>query len=195
MATERRWQKLLLGALASVLLVIVYRIWPAAAPSAARAPASNNQAASSGPRAQQHQAPSGETPDVHLEALDDERPKPGATDRNLFRYKSKAPPPPPPSTGRGPAPTTIVAPPPVVAGPPQPPPPPPITLKFLGTVERPGQGGIKIAILSDGRGGPIFGKEGEIVEGRYRILKIGVESIELAYADGRGRQTIRQTGQ
>jgi hypothetical protein len=29
----------------------------------------------------------------------------------------------------------------------------------------------------------------------YQILKIGAESIELAYADGRGRQTIRMTGQ
>ena len=50
-------------------------------------------------------------------------------------------------------------------------------------------------MLSDGRGAPFYGKEGEVVDGRYRILKIGVESIEIAYADGRGRQTIRQTGQ
>src|SRR5216110_3309297 len=101
MATERRWQKALLGALASVLLVIVYWIWPAAAPSATRAPASNNQAATSGQRAQQHQAAaSSDTPDVHLETLDDQRPKPGATDRNLFRFKPKAPPPLPPQPPR-----------------------------------------------------------------------------------------------
>ena len=31
----------------------------------------------------------------------------------------------------------------------------------------------------------------DIIEGRYRILQIGVESIEMAYLDGRGRQTIR----
>src|SRR5438034_170281 len=194
MATERRWQKALLGALASVLLVIVYRIWPAAAPSAARAPASNNQVATGEQRAQPHQAPSGETPDVHLEALDDDRPKPGATDRNLFRVKPKAPPPLPPSI-KGPTPASPPTGTPVVTGPPPPPPVPPIALKFLGAIEKPGQGGFKIAMLSDGRGAPFFGKEGEIVEGRYRILKIGVESIELAYADGRGRQTIRLTGQ
>ena len=58
-----------------------------------------------------------------------------------------------------------------------------------------GAGKPKIAVLSDGNGPPQHGKEGEIVLGRYRILKIGVESIEIAYADGRGRQTIRQTGQ
>ena len=194
MATERRWQKLLLGALVVVLLLIVYRIWPAAAPSATPAPSSNHQAATSGQRAQQHQASSEDAPDVHLDALDDERPKPGATDRNLFRFKSKAPPPRPPTPVQ-PTPTPTPTGDPVVSGPPQPPPQPPITLKFLGTVSKAGEGGLKIAMLSDGRGAPFFGKEGEIVEGRYRILKVGVESIELACADGRGRQTIRLTGQ
>jgi hypothetical protein len=69
---------------------------------------------------------------------------------------------------------------------------PPITLKFIGVIGSPT---LKLAVLSDGRGTPFFGKEGEVVEGRYRILKIGVESIDIAYADGRGRQTIRLTGQ
>ena len=45
------------------------------------------------------------------------------------------------------------------------------------------------------RAASYYGREGEVIEGRYRIVKIGVESIELAYLDGRGRQTIRQTGQ
>src|SRR5262249_26413403 len=103
MATERRWQKLLLGALATALLVILYRIWPTAAPSATPAPASNTQA-SNAVRAQQQQqqraaaSASALTPDVHLGALNDERPRPGATDRNLFRFKPKAAPPPPTPT-------------------------------------------------------------------------------------------------
>ena len=46
------------------------------------------------------------------------------------------------------------------------------------------------AVLRDDRG-VYHGREGDIIEGRYRILKIGAESIELAYVDGRGRQTIR----
>jgi hypothetical protein len=51
-------------------------------------------------------------------------------------------------------------------------------------------------MLTDGKGGvPIYGEEGDVVEGRYKILKIGVESIEMAYLDGRGRQTIRLSGQ
>ncbi|MCU1383412.1 MAG: hypothetical protein JWL71_2109, partial [Acidobacteria bacterium] len=123
-------------------------------------------------------------------ALNQERPKP-ETERNLFRFKSKAPPPPPPAAVRAAQPEAVA--PVVPSGPPLPPPLAPITLKFIGIVESPSHGE-KIAILSDGRNAPFYGKEGAIIEGRFRILKIGVESVELAYADGRGRQTIRLTG-
>ena len=54
--------------------------------------------------------------------------------------------------------------------------------------------GEKIASLSDGRG-VVVGKEGEIVLGRYKIWRIGEESIELSYVDGTGRTTIRLSGQ
>jgi len=39
------------------------------------------------------------------------------------------------------------------------------------------------------------GKEGEIIAGQYRLVKIGTESVVMEYVDGRGRQTIRQSGQ
>jgi hypothetical protein len=79
---------------------------------------------------------------------------------------------------------------PVVTGPP---PPPPITLKFIGIIDV-GQSKKIVAVLSDGRGAPVYGSEGETVLGQYRILRIGTESIEMSYLDGRGRQTIRFTG-
>ena len=53
----------------------------------------------------------------------------------------------------------------------------------------------KLAILSDSRGGVFYGKEGDTIEGRYRVLRISPESADLAYIDGRGRQTIRLSGQ
>jgi hypothetical protein len=34
-----------------------------------------------------------------------------------------------------------------------------------------------------------------VIEGRYRIVKIGVESIVMEYVDGTGRQTIPLRGQ
>jgi hypothetical protein len=192
MATERS-RLLVLGTLVVVLAAVIMRmVWPAtsSAPAAASNPAAatparrapNTPAAPTAPA-----APAGAG--VHLEALNAERPKP-ETERNLFRFKPKAPPPPPPAAVATAPPVSAPV---IPAGPPPPPPLAPITLKFIGIVEAPSHNE-KIAILSDGRNAPFYGKEGAIIEGRFRILKIGVESVELAYADGRGRQTIRLTG-
>jgi hypothetical protein len=198
METERRRQ-LLLGAVAVVLALVVYQAWPrtSATPAATsnQRSAAPSAAGTSGTNANAANPPgTPSAPDVHLGALEAERPKPGPTDRNLFRFKPKAPPPPPPA----PSVTTkpVDAAPPVAAvptGPPPPPPVPPITVKFIGFAD-PGGGKPKIAVLTDGLGAPVSAPEGAVVFGRYRILKIGVESIEMAYLDGRGRQTIRLTG-
>ena len=92
---------------------------------------------------------------------------------------------------------TPVAPPPQLqvgpATPVGPPPPPPIALKLIGVLER--ANGVKWAVLSDGKSAPLYGKDGDIIDGRYVIVKIGTESIEMTYADGRGRQMIRLSGQ
>jgi hypothetical protein len=178
-----------------VLLFVVYRLWTATSPEpVAASNRSGGGAPSTAParagRGSGTTGAQGEAPDVHLESLDAERVKPGASERNLFRFKPKPPPPPPPPPP--PVPTGV----PVNTGPPPPtlpPPVPPITLKFIGIIESPTHAR-KIAVLSDGRNPPFQGEEGAIIEGRYRILKIGVESVELAYVDGRGRQTIRLTG-
>src|SRR5579862_2588839 len=191
MEPERR-NKIVLVVLAVVFAGVGYREWG----TSSGTPLASNPTA--GQTAQVHRPsapPAATATDVHLKALDAERPKPGDGVRNLFRFKPKPPPPPPP------APTRVVAPappppvmPPVPTGPPPPPPPPPIVLKFIGMVQTADKSQ-RLAVLSDGRGGiPMYGKEGDIIEGRYRILRIGAESIEMAYLDGRGRQTIRLTG-
>lgn len=128
-----------------------------------------------------------EVADVNLEALKAERDAPADPQRNLFAFRPKAPPPPP----------RVAPPPPQVVAPPEPvgpPPPPPIPLKFIGVLDAPGAGG-RVAILSDGRGNTFYAREGQDVDGRYRVLKIGAESVELSYVDGRGRQTVRLSGQ
>lgn len=181
-------KELVLGLLLAVLAVVVYRAVTAESPASPRAGSSNQNRAATA-QAGKQAAPVDKAPDVHLEALESERPAPSDADRNLFRFKPKAPPPPPPSA----RPSAAVATAPPVAAPTGPPPPPPITLKFIGIMEQPGTK-VKIAVLSDGQGPPMFGTEGGTVAGRYRVLRIGVESIELAYLDGRGRQTIRLTG-
>lgn len=126
---------------------------------------------------------------VNLQALGRPRLEPRDQGRNPFRFKPKPPPPPSVERQTPPPPVELSVVPIVPSGPP---PPPPIPLKFIGIVQK--ADGTKIAVLSDGRR-PIHGVEGQEIEGQYRILKIGVESIEMAYLDGRGRQTIRLTGQ
>jgi hypothetical protein len=192
METERKRQ-LALGALAVILALVLYQMVYRAAPATSSAPASSSNGERTTTRAAQSESPSA-APDVHLQALNGDRPRPVSSERNLFRFATKAPPPPPPAPPRSTQPAQPVVPaPPVVLGPPQPAPPPPITLKFIGIIEST-ERAQKIAILSDGRNVPFYGREGDIIEGRYRILKIGVESVELAYLDGRGRQTIRLSG-
>ncbi len=101
--------------------------------------------------------------------------------RNLFRFGVTPAPPPPP------------APKPLPPGPPPPPPPPPgpppIGLKFLGWVDRPDVG--RVATLKDPATGALFqAVEGQIVDGRYRLVKIGHESVVMSYVDGAGQRTI-----
>ena len=148
-------------------------------------PISSSNGGAGTARSGRNAQPPATAPDVHLRTLDDDRPKPISGDRNLFRFKPKAAPPPPPAP-----PPIVRAAPSVPTGPPQ---PPPIPLKFMGIIEAPTQAK-RIATFIDPNGHPFQGREGEIVAGQYRILKIGVESIEMAYLDGRGRQTIRLSG-
>lgn len=172
----------LLVALAAVVgLLLVAWMWPGK--SAARV------AAPSKPRTAEKttaEAIDPEALEVRLDALNQPRPaaQPGA--RNPFRFYVPPPPPPPPVT----MPEPIA--PPVTPVAPGEQPPPPIPLKFIGLMEVPGMG--KIAAFSDCRT-TFRGREGEILDGRYRLVRIGVESVVMEYADGRGRTTIRMSGQ
>jgi hypothetical protein len=149
-------------------------------------------------RATAQQTRRGEVPlnDVKLETL---HRAPGTLDepgRNPFRFEARSSP--APSAAGAPPRTATASPVPARIPPPAPPTgpagPPPIALKFIGLVEAPSQAG-RVAILSDGRGNVFYGREGDAIEGQYRMLKISPELIELSYMDGRGRQTIRLSGQ
>jgi hypothetical protein len=186
----KQQRELLLVGIVVVLGALAYGVyveWPG---TSAMTPATSNQeqAGSSGRGARKGPSTGAAegAPIVHLDALSTERRRPEAG-RDLFRFREKPPPPPPPPPPpRIPSPAEEAA----AAGPP---PPPPITLKFIGFVdsETPGK---RLAFLSDGRGAPLSGHEGETVLGQYRILRISAESIEMSYLDGRGRQTIRLSG-
>lgn len=186
-----RDRRLLLTVAALALLagVAAWTWWapaatPAGAPATARARRAAGGAADGLPQAA----------DVRLAALNAAREEPGTSARNPFRFGRRTPVAEPGGGGTSaPAPAMTLTPvePPAPSGTP---PLPPIPLKFIGRVEK--ADGLTLAVLSAGEGrAPLHGKEGDIIDGRYRILKIGTESVEMAYVDGRGRQTIRLTGQ
>jgi hypothetical protein len=75
-------------------------------------------------------------------------------------------------------------------GPPPPPPPPPIPLKFYGFSGS--KSGPKQVFLS--KGDDIFiAKEGQVIDRRYKILKIGATSIEVEDVLTNNRQTLPLT--
>jgi hypothetical protein len=64
-------------------------------------------------------------------------------------------------------------------------------IKFIGIIDT---GREKIGAFSDCRY-TFSGREGEVIEGRFRVVRIGVESAVLEYTDGRGRTTLPLNGQ
>jgi len=188
MAANRRL--LLLGA----TLIVAIAVMVVRSGSESPATSAPVSAARPAPPGAAGNADTGPAPDVNLAALTRGRSEPTDEGRNPFRFRPKPPPPPPAAAppspmapGSGPLGGNVVP-----TGPPQPPPPPPITLKFIGIVEK--ADGMRLAVLSDGKR-PIYGQEGQEIEGRYKILKIGTESLEIAYIDGRGRRTLPLNGQ
>jgi hypothetical protein len=174
-------RQLLLLVAVSLVLVVVVLARRSESP-AGRAPAPSNSR-----RAQAGDANTTAPADVKLELL---KTAPGQLEpstRNPFQFKPKAPPPAPRRAAT--VAPIVIAPPPVSQGPP---PPPPIALKYIGVLDT-AQG--RVAVFRDTGGDIVNGKEGDIIDGRYRLLKIGLESADLAYVDGRGRQTIRLSGQ
>ena len=175
------WHITLLGLLAATGC----QSWrPTAAPdaSATRAAPPTNVAGRSAGSAQ-----TAVPPEVRIEAAIPVHPAPVETGRNPFRFGSRGPIGPAPATGdRGPGSfESPSAPRPVTRS-------TTVPLKFIGIVEAPDSVGT-VAVLSDGRS-VYYRRQDDIIEGRYRIVRIGVESIEFELLDGGDGQTIRLAG-
>ena len=181
----RPWLLILLGLAVAGFAAV--KLWPSSS-AAPQATASNTRAQA---RGKADAAVDPASLNVRLDELKEKRPGPGEAERNPFRFQPKpAPPPPtpPPGAGRG-ANGPLKLEPPVETGPP---PPPPIPLKFFGIVEKPGLG--RVAAFTDCRA-TYYGREGDIIAGQYRLVRIGIESVVLEYVDGRGRTPVRLSGQ
>lgn len=139
--------------------------------------------------------------DVRVEVL--KQPGPGLADggRNPFAFYTPPPPPPPPMPPAPKLPPKPVNDTPIgPIGPVEPPAPPPIgnTIKFIGIAET-AKGKIGAFSVWDAQAreckATFPGREGEVIEGRYRIVRIGIESAVLEYLDGKGRTTLPLNGQ
>ena len=155
-----------------------------------REPAAGGGGGTNAPAGANSQAarPGNPVGDLKLESLERRDDTWSTPERDVFRFQSRResalPVAPRPEKTEPLAPT----------GPALPPPPPPIPLRYIGYLDQ--AGGIpRVAILSDGKGNVFNGKEGDIIEGRYRVLRVGTDSADLIYLDGRGRQSIRLSGQ
>lgn len=161
---------------------------PAAAPAAAPATASARRPATRR-GASRGTAPAGENldPTLRLDLLRaSEGMKYEGTGRNIFRGEGGGELPKP---AANPLKDAAAKPaPPVPTGPP---PPPPINLKFYGFANRPGDPAKKV-FLSEGDNIFIAG-EGEVVNRRYKVVKIGQSSVEIEDLLYNNKRTIPLT--
>lgn len=113
--------------------------------------------------------------------------------RNIFEFGA---PPPPPPAARPPEPKIIPKPvaeaaPVDVAKPAEPPKPqaPPIPLKFYGYISKP-RGVERRGFFLDGENIIVAG-EGETIKNRYKVVRIGINSVEMEDLQFQQRQTLR----
>jgi hypothetical protein len=108
-------------------------------------------------------------------------------------FKMGAPPPPKAEPLKGPEPKVPLKP--VEAAkpapPPGPPPPPPITLKYYGFTS-PSGAAAKTAFFLDGED-ILIAKEGDTLKKRYRVVRIGVNSVVMEDTDSKHQQTLPLT--
>ena len=110
--------------------------------------------------------------------------------RNLFQYG----PPPVKETLKGPEPKVVPNPVAIAddaAKPAAPPPPPPISLKYYG-FSTPKNNGKKMAFFLDGDEISVAG-EGDTVKKRYRVVRIGVNSVTMEDMESKRQQSLPLT--
>jgi len=115
-----------------------------------------------------------ELPVIDLARLQADRPESRVGRRDLFEFG--APPTPPPT----PRPVATATP--EALGPPPPTPPPsprlpPLSLRYIGSLEN--SRGLRVAVLLTDHNEVLTGQAGEVLANRYRIARIGFESVDL----------------
>ena len=185
LGTENKNKVIAVGALVVlVVVIVVWELWPTSTTSASVPVASTAHSTQTAAGKKGAQPLSTIDPTLRTDLLkDSEGTKYEGNDKNIFVAGAESIPRP-------------IAPPVIPAQPSQPavqqgpPPPPPIPLKFYGFASKPGEP--KKIFLSSGED-VFIAAEGEIVNRRYRVLHIGVNSVEIEDVLQNNRQTIPLT--
>jgi hypothetical protein len=124
-----------------------------------------------------------EIPRIDVARLTEPRPPASVGKRDLFAFGA-GPGKPADAESSPPLTTTTATPVTLPAGPP---PAPPMNLKYIGNLES--KQGLKVAVLLTDRREVLTGQVGELLANRFRIVKIGLESVDIQeVADGRVRR-------
>ena len=167
-------RKPLVGALVLSLGLLVWQSWPRPQDEAAATPAPA--------RAAGRGAADAGLPRIGLDRLASPRPQGESAGRDVFQFGRPSAP--PPAASQAAPPPTVAAPPLPIAAPPPagPPAPPPFAVRYVGTLE---SKGAKVAILmSDDKKEILTGREGDVVANRLRIVRIGLESVDVQDVGG-----------
>ncbi len=153
-------QRLALAGLAGALLLATAWALLPARPATSAGPA-GREAAAPGPE---------ELPRVGLSRAQDRPSRPDVGRRDVFGFGVPPAPPPPPEV-MVPTPLTV---PPVTA--PTPTPLPPLNVKYIGSLE---QKGLKVALFMNEQKEVMSGQVGQTVMNRFRVVRIGFESVDV----------------
>ena len=181
MRDRPRW--VIFAGAGAALLLVAYLLLPADAPGPTAAVRAGERGRKAGP-------PPSPLPVIDFARIANPAPAPGLGTRDLFDFA--APPPPPMPSPVPETPEEIAAreaPPPVTV--PTPTPLPPLNVKYIGAVER---RGVKVAMLMTDRGEILTGQVGEMVGNRFRIVKIGIESVDVQQVGSEQVQRIPLKG-
>ncbi len=168
-----RYKLLILAALVVVFLAVNFRSFFGGSAPSAPASATASSARTGRPETRIPDA------DLRLQSLEpSERPTDSAAGRNIFEY------------GHRPAPEGTVAKVKVEdPGPPPPPPPPPPPVRFYGFAEGSASGARRV-FLTDGEA-VFVARQGDVILRRYRLTRIGNDSIDIEEISGANRWTVK----
>jgi hypothetical protein len=175
--TKQTRQIVMLVALVGVFgTVMAYQFWPADTTTSVTVPSNPKEAGGAAGTLQ--------VAHVNMDRLQAAAAEAGGAEkRDPFRFKPK----PLPAAATAQQQNRPMGPFPAAPPPPPTDPRPEIRMKYLGYATAPN--GTRIAVLQDDPNHPtVMAKQGDVIDGMYRLLRVDTNEVELSYLDGARRR-------